>query len=532
MPASRRTASTYLVLLLPHVFAGPVSIKVDVSSVISNFTPFNTFFGFDEPNYAYLSYGEQLLGELGALGPTQTYFRTHNLLTTGNGTPNLKWGSTNAYTEDSNGSPIYNWTIIDRISETYLKNNVKPYLQVGFMPKALATSPEPYNFTFQAVSATEKKKVDSWYWEIWNEPNIPYWNGTTEQFYMLHDYAITSIRRTIPKARVGGPEVAGGPGNDDYLGRFINHTLYGKNALTGEVGTPLDFLSSHAKGQPVWINATEGNPAHLRLGIYAQLKNIDDALGVIASFPEVRDKPIVIGEMDPDGCAACVSPQYGYRNGIMFPSYTAASFARALDLSLKHGVNLRGTLTWAFEYDGHEYFDGFRVLATNGIDKPVLNVHRILAQMVGKRVAARSSGQVPLEDAVKKSINGTQTDVGVLSTYDEQTKKLFIFVWHYHDDDLPKPDADVQLDISRLTGCGERMVLKHYRIDDDHSNAYTKWLRMASPQNLTSAEYAELKAAGQLQMLGKEDKVDIREGKTDVTFTLPIHGTSLLVLEG
>ena len=84
--------------------------------------------------------GQKLLKELGELRPHSVYFRTHNLLTTGDGTPALKWGSTNAYTEDPNGNPIYDWTIVDRIFDTYLQRGLKPYVQIGFMPKALSMS--------------------------------------------------------------------------------------------------------------------------------------------------------------------------------------------------------------------------------------------------------------------------------------------------------------------------------------------------------------------------------------------------------
>ena len=115
---------------------------------------------------------------------------------------------------------------------------------------------------------------------------------------------------------------------------------------------------------------------------------------------ELRDKPIVIGESDPDGCAACsaaVYPQNGYRNGTLYASYTAASFARKHDLADRHGVNLEGALTWAFEFEDQPYFAGFRDLATNGIDKPVLNVFRMLGRMLGDRVTVESSGGLPLD---------------------------------------------------------------------------------------------------------------------------------------
>ena len=92
--------------------------------------------------------GRKLLGELAALSPVPVYVRTHNLLTTGDGSSSLKWGSTNAYTEDPSGKAIYDWTIVDRIFDTFRDTGTKPLVEIGFMPLALSTHPEPYRHNF------------------------------------------------------------------------------------------------------------------------------------------------------------------------------------------------------------------------------------------------------------------------------------------------------------------------------------------------------------------------------------------------
>ncbi|KAL9079403.1 MAG: hypothetical protein Q9157_001702 [Trypethelium eluteriae] len=546
----------------------PVTINVDVNTSLGPYVPTYRFFGADEPNYAYYPDGQALLQQLGSLG-NQTYFRTHNLLTTGPGFPSLKFGSTNAYTESADGQPIYNWTIVDRIFDAYLDAGVKPYVEVGFMPLALSSHPYPYFFNFtpespynviytgwsypptsytkwgelvyqwarHEVERYGEEEVNSWYWEIWNEPNIQYWNGTVDGFYTLHDYAVAGVKRALPSARVGGAEVAGGA-SGSYLGDFLNHVLNGTNYATNETGTPLDFVSFHAKGSPTYVNdSAASGGGFVRMGIAAQLQNIDSAFEVIASYPTVKDKPIVIGEDDPDGCAACVTPQYGYRNGMLYPSCNAAAFVRAMDLSLKYGVNLQGTLTWAFEYDDHPYFDGLRVLSTNQVDKPILNVHRMFGKINGERVQANSTGQLQLESVIENGINGSKTDTGALATFNQTTNTLYTFVWHYHDDDLPKPDSQVSVNISGLPGaiagnCTARLT--HYRIDNAHSNSYQKWLQLGSPQSPTAEQYAELKEAGILRTLqGSEGMTDVKidNGAANIEFALPIHGTSLLVLE-
>src|SRR5262249_36076944 len=109
----------------------PVAVHVDAARSKGPLTPMWAFFGHDEPNYTYMTDGRKLLSELAALSPVPVFVRTHNLLTTGDGTPALKWGSTNAYTEDGAGKPKYDWTIVDRIFDTYVQRRMKPLVEIG-----------------------------------------------------------------------------------------------------------------------------------------------------------------------------------------------------------------------------------------------------------------------------------------------------------------------------------------------------------------------------------------------------------------
>src|SRR5262249_32968632 len=119
----------FLSLLSMHSFAATfdVKIEVDAAQPIGGLKTIWGFFGADEPNYSYMKDGKKLLGELGKIGSGPKFFRTHNLLCTGDGTPSYKWGSTNIYTEDAQGKPVYDFTIVDRIFDTYLQNGLKPY---------------------------------------------------------------------------------------------------------------------------------------------------------------------------------------------------------------------------------------------------------------------------------------------------------------------------------------------------------------------------------------------------------------------
>jgi xylan 1,4-beta-xylosidase len=520
----------------------PVTIHVEADRAQGELRPIWRFFGADEPNYAYMKDGRALLAELGALRPGDVFFRTHNLLTTGDGTPALKWGSTNAYTEDAQGRPVYDWTIVDRIFDTYRARGVRPYVEIGFMPEALSVRPEPYQHDWRpgsgelftgwshpprdyekwaelvrrwvahCVERYGSAEVERWYWETWNEANIGYWQGTRDEFFRLHDVTVDAVRRALPSARVGGPDMAGS--DRRYLSAFLEHCLHNR--------TPLDFVAFHAKGSPSVVDG------HVQMGIAAQLRTIASGFETVASFPETRGLPIVIGESDPEGCAACRGPRYAYRNGTMYSSYTAAVFARIHDLAARHGVNAEGALTWAFEFEDQPYFPGFRALATNGIALPVLNVFRMFSRMPEERVAVTSSSEMPLDAIVAGGVRGAP-DVSALASRD--SRRVAILVWHYHDDDVAGPDADVRLETSGLPAHVHEALLTHYRVDQGHSNAYAAWNAMGAPVAPDPGQYAQLKAEGALAVFEEPTRVPVANGAVSLGFALPRQGVSLVVLD-
>jgi len=534
----------------------PVSIRVDAGAPRGELRPIWAFFGYDEPNYTYMKDGRKLLSQLAALSPVPVYIRTHNLLTSGDGTPSLKWGSTNAYTEDAAGRPRYDWSILDLIFDTYLQRGLKPLVEIGFMPEALSVKPQPYRhqfsleplnhsieggwayppkdyskwaeLVFQWVRHSAERygraEVESWLWEAWNEPNILYWRATPEEFYKLYDYTADAVKRALPAARFGGPHWASGTQEKSvaWFRGFLDHAVRGRNYATGATGAPLDFVAFHAKGAP---RVLEG---HVRMGIANQLSVIQRGFEVIASYPELRAKPVILGESDPEGCAACsarVYPHNAYRNGTVYSSYTAASFPRKHELAARLGVNLVGAVTWAFEFEDQPWFDGFRSLATNGIEKPVLNVFRMYGMMGGRRVPAESSHAVSLEAVCRDGV-GAAPDVAALATL--EARKLSVMVWHYHDDDLSGPAAEVTLEVRGLPQGLQRALLHHYRIDGEHSNSYSAWKRLGSPQQPSPEQYRELERSARLALLDSPSWVNLSAGSLTAAFTLPRQAVSLI----
>ena len=153
-------------------------------------------------------------------------------------------GQHHAYTEDAQGQPVYDWTILDRIFDTYLERGVRPYVEIGFMPKALSVKPEPYQhhwtpaaqyddiytgwayppkdyakwgeLVYQWVRHCVEKygtaEVEQWYWETWNEANIGYWRARPRSSGSSTTTPSPRVRRALPTARVGGPDMAGSGG--------------------------------------------------------------------------------------------------------------------------------------------------------------------------------------------------------------------------------------------------------------------------------------------------------------------------------
>jgi len=557
------TYNKHILLFFAIVSALPaqkaITIKVDAGKTVGAYNPIYAYFGYDEPNYTYTPNGKKLIHELAALSRTPVYIRTHFMLATGDGTPGLKWGSTNAYTEDAAGKPVYDWTIVDRILGTYIDAGAKPFVEIGFMPEALSSKPNPYHPTWVPGAKNEqysigwsyppndyqkwgnlvyewvkheiakwgKAEVESWYWEVWNEPDISYWHGTPEEYDKLYDYAVDGVKRALPTAKVGGPATTG-PGSQKaakFLQQFLEHCASGRNSATGALGAPLDFITYHAKGRP------EDAGSHIRMGIAKEVEDVRRGFEIVRSFPQLKDLPIILSEADPEGCAACSSrvyPQNAYRNGTLYPAYTALMLKNILDLADAQKVNIAGMLTWAFEFEDQPYFDGFRTLATNGIDKPVLNVFRMAGLMQGERVAVESGGHIAVDTIAQSGVRGGTVDIDGVATHTSHSVSMM--VWNYQDDDVSGDSAHIELSVAGLPRTVGRVLVHHYRIDQTHSNAYALWKELGSPAAPTATQYTKLEAAGQLALIDSPHWIKSYNGGLTLPLTLPLQAISLIEL--
>ena len=531
--------------------AQTVQIKVDAASPGKPLRHVWSYWGFDECNFAYTDGSKELMRTLSSSSKEDAYLRCHFLLNTGDGKPALKWGSTNAYTEDENGRPVYDWAIMDKITDSIVENGCVPLVEIGFMPKALSIKPEPYQHTYppdmwagwafppndydkwagliKKWAEHSKERYgsiaeDKWLWELWNEPDIFYWQGTFEEYCKLFDYTEKAIHEALPNAILGGPHTTSPayrePGR--WLRRFLEHCSEGDNYATGQKGTRLDYVGFHSKGNTRFVNG------HPQVDLGANLRNNRSGFEIVAGFEKYRNTPIIIGECDPEGLAALsstVHPANGYRNGSYYAAYEVAMMKHTIDLAEQAGVNLQGVLTWAFMFDGKQYFEGFRTLSTNGIDKPVLNGFKMLNMLDGKRVPLTSSGALGADKIIENKVRREPDIDGVATASDEMVQ---VVLWNYHDDIIEAEPNKVRVEIQLPSKNAGKVSVTHYRIDKTHSNAYTRWLAMGSPHEPTAEQISEFKKGALLEMLEPVRYVDVKDGIVQLDFEMPRHSVSLI----
>lgn len=552
-PGLRSSAAFLLVDLLacaPALAQKESTVTVDVDATATG-TPLNpvwAYFGYDEANYTTSSEGKDLLGVLARANQAKVHVRTHFLFNSGDGTPSLKWGSTNLYTEDEQGTPIYDFAIIDSIMDATVKSGVFPLFELGFMPKALSTRPDPYenSSTFildsgsfyppadyqkwgelvatWAEHARQRYDGDSqtnWIWELWNEPDIGYWKGTFSDYTRLYDHTEAELHGVLPNAPLAAPAIARPDG--EFLADFLEHCTTGVNAVTGETGTRLDLVTFHAKGGVI------RSDDHIQMDLGNQLRLHRAGFETVAQSA-FRTTPILISEADPEGCGACrpgVIQNLDYRLSPAYGAYEVAMMKRSLDLATEVGVHLQGILTWAFTYPDSPYFSGQRVLSTRGIHLPVLNAFKLLGSLRGKRVPASSDGAIPLSDVLASGFRD-QPDVDVLGVAEDD--RVQVLIWNYHDDLLDAEPVDVQLKVSLPSAFARGVRIKHQRVDEEHGNAVTAWEAMGSPEMPSDSQLSQLREAMESLDLEPPRIVAAPSGSLSLAFPLPRFGLSLLTL--
>jgi len=526
-----------------------VNVSVDATAAGAPIERVWAFHGYDEINYTTDPEGKALLGALVAAHSAPVHVRAHFLLNSGDGAPAMKWGSTNVYTHDASGSPVYDFALTDGIMDTLTSLGALPFVELGFMPEALSTHPSPYRnsdttllnggcfypptdhaqwsdlIRTWATHATSRYPdvAGRWLWELWNEPDTAYWHGTFDDYAKLYDYTEAALHEVIPNAQFGGPAVTGA--GVPFLTRFLEHCATGANAVTGNTGTRLDLVTFHAKG------GTAVTDGHVEMDLGNQLRLHRAGFEAVVAFPQFEHTPIYITEADPDGCAACpasIIPGAAYRTSTAYGAYELAMMKHTLELEAQVGVRLGGVLTWAFTFPGTAYFAGYRVLASNGIDLPVLSAFKLLGRLSGSRLPLRSSGARSLDDILANGVR-RQPDIDGMATLDGAA--IRVLVWNYHDELVTVAATPLHLAVKLPASFGARARISHLRVDESHGDAYRVWLSQGGPQTPSAEQVAAMRHAMEPSAWAPDAIVGVAADRSvNLDFDLPRFGISLVTI--
>jgi xylan 1,4-beta-xylosidase len=382
------------------------------------------------------------------------------------------------YDEDSKSNPIYNFSYVDQIYDGLLESGVRPFVELSFMPRKLAANLTPHPFWYKPLPSPPndpgkwqalietfvahlenrygKSEVQKWYFEVWNEPNIDFWDGVPKQqtYFALYDQTAKAVKAVDPKLRVGGPATA----QAAWVAAFIQHCT--KNNI------PFDFVSTHVYGNDTSqdvFGRKEDIPrrdmvARAAHKIYDQVKN--------SAAPKT---PIIWSEYNAT-----------YMNQ---PEVTDSAFMGPwLANNIRESDGLADMMSYwcfsdVFEEQGivkKPFYGGYGLIAERSIPKAAFRAFELLHQLGDRRFENSSESALV-----------TQRDDG---TYE-------IALWNYAEPGETVPSKTFHLDIKGPHA-------KDYRIrfvGPGNGSAWEAWKQMGSPSYPTVTQIRQLVKASELK---------------------------------
>ena len=524
----------------------PVSITVNTSSVIDPIEPIWNAVG-GSLGLALLPQGERLLERIVKASPFPFYRCCYAVTGSGVGFE-TDYGSTNVYHEDENGNPFYDFTLFDEIFDVIVSMKFIPMMQIGIsMPESLSSAPAsilkkreiypPKDYTkwhdlmyimvTHCIERYGKETVIKWKWEMGNEPDmISHWNGTEEEYFKLYDYTVSAIKSALPEAQVGGNAVTHSQANGTpFLMRFIEHCLRGKNYKDSSVGAPLDFISFHVKATSFDIKKI-GNITSEKLSpdipgfspsLQYLLESTRYVLEKIASIPGTAGIPVYCNECDIDiglSISMYENPNVEYRNTEYYPAFQCALAKGLLDVSREFPSNpIHRVSIDALFLHGYRIFEGHRALFTaEEIEKPIFNAFRLLGKLGTERLQFERSENNHVDGLATRLDNSIQ-----------------VMVYNYNENVDDRELENIELSV--ILPSSNPYRLTHYRIDENHSNAYSVWKSLGKPLIPNDVQMNQIKSKQGLELYEPEKTVKPKSYKIIIPLELPHHSVSLLVFK-
>ncbi len=544
----------------PHVDSATVRVEADQDR--GELLPIWASIGYDEINWTCMPTGKRLLRTFAADTGRAFHIRPHYVFCSGSGFAIPHWGNGNVYHEDDEGNPSYDFTIVDQVYDAIVGAGHHVLVELGFTPRdllpaeaeELTVTPSPTVYSSYEAGAWAypprdfgrwgdlvaaharhclerygREEVSTWLWELWNEPDIFYWKGTVAQFCELYDVTAAAVRSVLPEAKVGGPSVTGG--GVQFLREFLQHTSSHQ--------TPLDFVSFHTKGSaftPWRVYGPTGGPAPQpqNPSAHKMLFEIRRLLRVIAEFDAYRDLAAMVDECDagvPAHYSVYDNANFQFQNTEYYPVFQVKLFKRIHDLNQTEAVRVHQATSWSFYFEGERYFEGTRsFLTAGGVQKPLLNAYRLMAQLGPRRLQARSDSMSPPELLDAGDGRSMPEEVDVLAAGGPQDR-VAVLVWRHSDDQYHRDDraTPVRLEVTGLQD--GRWSLSHSRIDAGHSNSHTVWQELGAPTDPTPDQLKAITDRQGLEAFEPPREVTVAAGHLEWSTELPLPSVSLFVLE-
>jgi xylan 1,4-beta-xylosidase len=426
------------------------------------------------------------------------------------------------YREDPNGNPIYDWTGIDTVYDKLRADGLKPFVQLDFMPSALASNPKLASVFYRnpayyandsppkdyrkwsalvaslanhLIQRYGRQEVESWPFQVWNEPDVCikmirvcYWQGSEDDYFRLYDYAAQALKSVDPQLHVGGPVSL----FSAFVERFLKH-ITTHNYATGGTSTPLDFLDvrSYQTAAENW------QPMLKRYGL--------EHLPVYYTEWGVREQ---IGDPVND------------------MPYGAAWVARSMHDSIDQASLISlWTASDYFEEQGNPktfFHGGFGMIGLDGVRKPRFWASYLLHQMGTHQLALHGDG-----DGFGGIVTGWATVGG-----DNSIRILLSNVTYDQNDAEGNPllARHISLSVAGLAP-GKSFHFEHFRVDNEHSNVYDAWNKIGRPNWPSSAQLSELHNRDALETLDPADEIKAdAQGHAVLEFELPMPALTLLLL--
>ncbi len=479
--------------------------------------------GFD-PMYSHtVSPATQPVWDLIRTNKLFRYIRCHNTFSDAapNARPDQIYGC-RVYSEDATGKSRYNFQYLDQVLDTWTRAGLKPILEMGFMPDALAegalvrnysggavNTPRDYTKWRELIHQTVKHllarygadEIRTWYFEIWNEPDLrtyfidghqpplpgKFTSESVARFMKMYDYFVDGALAADSQIKVGGPGLAG---NNEFFKLFLDHITRGTNAVTGARGTRADFISWHGYGASQSL-----------------LDNNRKRRALVRSYPELAPAELHQNEWGP----ALNLTDRG-QSATVLGEYYAAFLCRSIDNNFNNAdARVDLILRWGQMADGwraHTRHYGEQV-----VPLPIFNAYLLLNKLGPERIAVEhaQAGANVRAFAARRGAPSAQ---------------IVVYRLEEKNEDGTGDAVGVELTVSGLSGA--TLPVKHYRIDRERANAYRAWLALGSPKQPTRAQIDEI--AARANLAPETEIVKIENGAARLAFGILPNAMSLLAL--